>query len=287
MTFWTLVRLGRPWGGVRPRRIYRSVGGRAFPEYREQDYRWCRDAFGHELYLNPYFLIDREIIAFGAYDATLHHFLRERVAPGSVCLDVGANFGGVTVHLAKLAGPRGRVFAFEPNPLMIERLRTNAARNDPHGVVETHALALSNRAGQITLHCADAANRNHGMSSIANATAPALSKTEVVATQTLDRFVAEHQLTRLDWIKVDIQGAELLFLEGAEQTLARFAPRMLMEVSPADLASVGASACELLGRLESLGYRTFDITPRGIGRELRACDVPRDFSASNVFCEKN
>ena len=87
--FRMLSSLGRPFGGLRPRRLHHILARRAFAAFREQDFGWYRDRWGSELRLNPYYLIDRDIIALGVYDAGLHAVIEQRVRPGDVCLDLG------------------------------------------------------------------------------------------------------------------------------------------------------------------------------------------------------
>jgi hypothetical protein len=73
----------------------------------------------------------------------------------------------------------------------------------------------------------------------------------------LDAFVAEHQLKRIDFIKVDIEGHEPYFVEGARKTLGRFLPPMLMEFNKEMLPRQGYTAEMLMERLRGLGYREF------------------------------
>jgi hypothetical protein len=76
LLFWCLALAGRPFGGVRPRRLIHWLGSVAFTRApHESEFRWFRDRWKNRLLLHPYFFLDRQIIAFGAYDYPLHTFI--------------------------------------------------------------------------------------------------------------------------------------------------------------------------------------------------------------------
>src|SRR6185295_9346680 len=142
--FQLLCLIGKPFGGIRPRRIYDYVGRRAYPT---PEFSWRRNRWGSELCLSPSFHIDRNIIAFGCYDLDLHRLLERLVRPEMICLDVGANLGEMTLQMAQKTGAGGRVYAFEPFPAAYERLKNHIQRNSLEKIVRAFPLALSNRAG--------------------------------------------------------------------------------------------------------------------------------------------
>jgi FkbM family methyltransferase len=285
LLFWLCAHVGRPFGGVRPRRIVHRLAKRAFTQPPKPDeFRWYTDCYGLKFRLHPYYLLDYQVIAFGTYDPWLGEMIERQVHPGMWCLDVGANLGLMGLHLAKRVGPTGRVHAFEPVPHLQARLRENVAANGFGDRVAVHGEALSDRTGSMTLTLADPHAANQGTATL---TGDAQSGTKVeVATLTLDDFAARTALTRLDLIKVDIQGAEPLFLAGGAATLRRFRPKLLMEVQPEDLAGLGKTSRDLLRQLEDLGYRVHELERRGrIGRRVHADSVPENYSRDAVWCE--
>jgi FkbM family methyltransferase len=286
--FRALCRVGYPIGGIRPRRIYHWLARRAYPgpPRGPEEFRWHSDRWGLRFLLHPYYLIDRDIIAFGNCEGQLLRFLHARIEPGMVCMDVGANLGEVTVHMAGIVGRGGRVHAFEPVPAVRERLAAHVHRNGMDEVVEIHPTALSSKSGTILLRCAGPAVSNQGMGSIAGQEREGDWRDIEVVTLRLDDFVERRGLERLDWMKVDVQGAEPLLLEGAVQTLGRLAPRIVIEVSPPDLAPLGQTSRDLLALLERLGYRSFEIRGLALGRPLHSSGIPPDYMASNIYCEK-
>jgi FkbM family methyltransferase len=249
-------------------------------------FRWGRDRWGFRFELHPYYFIDRSILAFGGYDVPLLRFLHERIRPGEVCLDVGATLGQVTVHLATLVGPHGRVLAFEPLPHVRERLSRHVAANGVADRVELHAVALADATGTATFHFAEPAVTNQGMGSLVMDDHPGLGLRCEVRTARLDDFVAQRGIERIDWIKIDVQGAEPRLLDGARATLDRLSPELLVEVDPVDLRAGGATSRSLLGTLGDRGYRMFAVRPGGLGPEIDPRTVPETFAADNVYCTR-
>jgi FkbM family methyltransferase len=284
LAFRSLCLVGARFGGVRPRRVYHALARAAWSRPPAPDeFRWARDRWGFRFRLHPYYLIDRSILAFGGYDLSLLRFVRSRVRPGDVCLDVGANLGQVTVHLGSLVGSAGRVLSFEPLPHVRERLTSHVAANGLGSVVEVLALALCDRSGTATFHFAERGAANQGMGSLVMEH-ESLALACEVETKRLDDFVAERRLSRIDWIKVDIQGAEPLFLEGARETLLRHRPDLLVEVDPVDLRAGGSSSRELLVALDRLGYRAHALTDGVPGPPIDPRVVDADFAGENVYC---
>ena len=96
-----------------------------------------------------------------------------------------------------------------------------------------------------------------------------------------------NDIYRLDFIKVDIQGAEPEFLAGGESTLRELSPDLVMEISPGDLAATGKNSRDLCNLIESLGYRIYVLSKTGRrGRLIRAQTVGPKFAAVNVVCSK-
>ena len=285
--FWAAVYVGRPFGGLRPHRITYGLWHRAFTsaDFSESDYGWWRDRWGSELWLHPRYHLDFTIIAFGYFDKALHRYIDRTVRSGMTCLDIGANIGAVSTHLARNVGPTGRVHAFEPVPGLRARLQKNLARNGCDAVVTVFPLALSNTTGEAHLAVAGVDADNQGLASLVASANDQLTSTLTVRTATLDEFVAAQRITRIDFIKMDIQGAEILMLEGARRTLSELRPDLIVEVSPQDLAGIGKNSRDLLELLEGCGYRIHELGGDGTpGAPIDARGVSPDFKRENIFC---
>jgi FkbM family methyltransferase len=282
-TYRMLCAIGRPIGGVRPRRVYHALARRA---YTRPDFRWTRNRWGHELYLSPHYHLDFEIISFGTYDISLHRFIERHVQPGMYCADVGANMGEVALHMAKCVGSDGRVFAFEPVPHLFRKLTDNVFRNHLQATIDARQLAVLDKPTTVVIDHPTEDAVNQGLGSIMNSPRTSTSRQTAVEGTSLDDFIRREAVPRLDFLKLDIQGAEYLLLDGARETLTRFSPDFVMEISPLDLAPAGLTSRDLMARAEERGYQIYALDDGRIGARLRSAAVADDFAASNVFCTK-
>ena len=186
------------------------------------------------------------------------HYIR-LIRRGDTVFDVGANFGVFTVLFSDLVGPQGSVYSFEPVPPTFSRLSDRVRREARFSNVTTNAVACSHERGtvQISVPGGDfgqASMRSHGSGSWANGSA---TETFSVPTIRLDDYVAEHRLSRLDFIKCDAEGAELLILKGATGTLKQFEPLLHLEVCGAWIRDFGYGPADLVDSLEQAGYSEF------------------------------
>ncbi len=111
--FWAEAFVERSFGGIRPLRIVHLLARKAYGKSKPDSaqFRIRRDRYSKKLWLQPCFCIDYQIIAFGIYDESVHHLLRQLVKPGAVCIRAGANVGSVTVRLMQLVGEQDRVYS--------------------------------------------------------------------------------------------------------------------------------------------------------------------------------
>ena len=175
-------------------------------------------------------------------------YLEKLLSPGSVFIDVGANLGIYTLVASKLVGEAGRVIAFEPSaqsfPLLLQNIELNTLRN-----VCAFPVALADRIGKARLYHPGVPECN------SLARDPSWGEeAEEVTIETLDNMVKRASVTRVDVIKIDVEGAEELVLRGAANVLASMRPAVIFEVNPSYSALFGLSAQGSSKLLGSLGY---------------------------------
>jgi FkbM family methyltransferase len=189
--------------------------------------------------------------------------LSRLVWPGSVCLDIGAAAGLYTLALSELAGHSGQVHSVEPLPPSIARpvwTRVLGARDRPN--VRHHALALGAQAGGGVMSVpigrygpvtgrSFLTRGSHGLGSNAEF---ASHKDVAVKVEILDDFSERLGLTRLDFIKIDVEGAELRVLEGGQRTIEKFRPTMLIEIEARHTERYEYSPGDITGWLTQRGY---------------------------------
>ena len=203
------------------------------------------------------------------------------LAAGETAVDAGANFGLWTYHLSRAVGPRGSVLAFEPVPFSAAALRRVARLLGLRNVTVVQK-GLSDGPGRVrfVLPLQESGALNAGLAHLgfrddaragAGDRVPAAGEREILCEVVrLDDLGVAGDLA---FLKCDVEGAELLALRGAEATLARHAPTLLLEVDPWFLEGFGLGVDDLLGFLDARGYAAY----RYAGGRLRpasAADLP-------------
>ncbi len=172
----------------------------------------------------------------------------ERVPTGTTAIDAGANIGVVTGQLCRAVGARGTVHAVEPLPANIRRLHELKYENalDQLTIWE---CALSNKEGSAILRT----ERATGTSGHASFTASWIDNATIpVVTHPLDDIIPHS--TPVGFIKLDVEGAESLVLNGAKRIMTSDRPLVFCEFNDIVLRDAGSSADELLREFADLGY---------------------------------
>jgi FkbM family methyltransferase len=172
----------------------------------------------------------------GSFECEKQRQIAAELKPGSVFYDVGANAGLYSLLAARIANA-GKAYAFEPVPRNIWYLRRHLELNHIHNV-DVLELAISDQAGTALFH----EGENRFMGHLAQE-----GKLRV-RTATLDSLVFEERLLPPNFIKMDIEGAELLALRGGSQTFQRCRPALFLATHGCE---VHMECCQLL---ESWGY---------------------------------
>ncbi|MFZ5720747.1 MAG: FkbM family methyltransferase [Pseudomonadota bacterium] len=195
-------------------------------------------------------------------------YLADLLSGAPVCLHVGASDGRHSYVMTQVA-PKARIYAFEPSAFAFEVLKVTVAwHRIGRQVTPVHA-AVADKPGELLLVTPKKTSGRMGRAyAYVTETAPNgparpdledtgmdIQPTPVV---TLDSFCAEHGVDRVDFIRMDIEGAELKALMGAIGILDRDRPHVLLEIHPAMLqARFGASGEAVLDIFRDRGYRMF------------------------------
>jgi FkbM family methyltransferase len=232
--------------------------------------------------LNPVSLVQRSLYFLGVYEIHETRWLLSEVKPDWTVLDVGANFGYYSLLIAKASEGTATIHAFEPASTVFATLKANAEANG-YANFHPHAMALSNQDAELELVMPPAGNEGIGHLR-GREDGPVQGRVEKIKAMRMDTFARQEGLKRLDFIKIDVEGAESLVLEGARETIARFKPRLLVEINPGALAGFGVSADWLIEQIRSQGYDLFRLEraqlkplteASGIGDYVNAICLPR------------
>jgi FkbM family methyltransferase len=191
-------------------------------------------------------------IYYNAFEPCCTRIVRHHLYPGSVFLDIGANVGYYSLMASRRVMPGGRIFAFEPNPRTAEKFRRNVALSGAAGI-ELFNVALSDHEGMVELYCP--AEESHGLTSMRSQGWSDPDRFEVQG-RTLDEALPR-DLDRLDFVKIDVEGAERLVFEGAGATISRFRPTILLELNESASRAFGYDSLDVVDVLLSYnpGYR--------------------------------
>ncbi len=210
---------------------------------------------GISFFLDPRDLVPSVILKTGEWQPEVWDSIASSLPKDGVFYDVGAHIGYFSMKAALRVGPAGRVVSFEPNPETVALLRDNAHANHFDNVV-VEPIACTEREQMLTLYAAGEANTGASSLSADNATIQRgqTPRPYSVRGRPIDDVTNELKLTRVDAIKIDVEGAEGLVLRGALETLKRFHPKVVMEVVARQLASFQTTPEDLSALMRGAGY---------------------------------
>jgi FkbM family methyltransferase len=193
------------------------------------------------------------------YDAPVAAFLRERVKPGALCIDVGANVGVYVLQFAHWSAPRGKVVAFEPNPGARVILQKHVAMNGLAERVRIVAAAVGETSGEEILYAAEA----DGMSRLGEPNKALLGRVcEIsVPVVTLDEYCKAENL-KPDWLFIDIEGFEIAALAGSRELIQSRQGELgiIVEMHPDVWDSANTTRDRAESLLDQLGLRAMPLT---------------------------
>ncbi|MCW4029813.1 MAG: FkbM family methyltransferase [Candidatus Bathyarchaeota archaeon] len=185
-------------------------------------------------------------------------FLRG-VKEGDIVFDVGANIGEFTILLSHVVGPNGKVHAFEPVPQTFEKLSQNVAKSPIKKQVVLNEIALSDHLGNAKIYMPISETTEASLTGHTYACWRSQSVQSFdCRLQTLDNYVEVNHIERVDFVKMDVEGAEMLVLQGMEKLLQGPSPPMLMlEAFPSWLKDFGFTIQDLFNLLTEHGYSVY------------------------------
>jgi len=187
----------------------------------------------------------------GTNDPEVQKALAGFLKPGAVFYDIGANVGFLTVLAARIVGPEGRVFCFEPLAENVRQLEHNVRLNG-FGNVAVHPVAVGNRDGNVRFLVASASTLGK-LADYEKPGDPIVGATEVPVRR-LDGLRDEAKMPAPDLVKIDVEGAEADVLTGGAATINASRPLLMIELHGTNEA--------VAAKLEELGYRAFVLGSR-------------------------
>jgi len=198
-------------------------------------------------------LYDRELV-----------WLAKNVQPGSITVDVGASFGLYTIVAARAAGEFGRVLSFEPALRTFDVLKRNIALNRFTNV-SIFNCALGDRDAEVPFyHHPDSSRNSLGLVEGMSGTS------ETVRMTTLSRVCESLGITQVDFLKIDVEGAEETTLRGCLPMIEASRPRIIIEINPPRAIAIGLRPDGAWRMLLDLDYRLQHLEAYGHMRDVVA-----------------
>ena len=197
----------------------------------------------------------RAIWQSGYYESDSVRVVEKLLTPGMVFLDLGANIGQYSLVASRGVGPSGQVHSFEPDPETFRWLTRNVRRNHLQNI-SLNQVALFDAAGKKELYLATP--QDTGSNSFAMPWTFSGETCEVACT-TLDEYLRERRIERVDVVKVDVEGSELPALIGGTDILfkGKNKPILIVEFEERRQQALGKSCAALAEFLTKQGYALF------------------------------
>jgi FkbM family methyltransferase len=206
-----------------------------------------RDFIKLNLDLNDW--IQQQIYFLGDYEKNEIDYLYQTLKEGNTFIDIGGNIGLFSLNASKIIGEKGKVFAFEafkPNYLKFQQ---HIQINNFHNIKLEH-LAISDKSGFIEILY----NENDNNVGMASSYLQEYTSKEKVEAVSLDEYVKKNNISQIDLIKIDIEGAEFSALKGMNEILTFHHPKIVIEINNIALKSSHHSEEELISILTEKGY---------------------------------
>jgi FkbM family methyltransferase len=202
--------------------------------------------------------------------------LQEFVPEGSVVIDVGANVGFFSLRFARWVGSGGEVISIEPEDRNYQTLISALKREGLSDRVRTLKAVAAATAGPMFLEINDLHPADHKLSRDGTGVA--------VQAVRLDDVVQDKGAGKPSLVKIDVQGAEMLVLQGAPDILGLAAPALFIELSEEGLQKFGASVSAILDHLSQYGYEPYWLMRNGPHRKSSPAEI-RAKAAGNAYVD--
>ena len=187
------------------------------------------------------------------YESDNFRFLKSSVQQGSVVLDLGAHIGLFSTIAGKLVGSNGKVFAIEPAPSTWNVLTNTISINDFENIVVPVNQAMGKEVGTITFYVSE--NEVDNSNSLVSYKKDRKINGIEVSVNTIDNFVNENKLLKVDFIKIDVEGAEYDALRGGVNVFRTLRPNFILAIHPLPILEKGDRLEDIYDLLVSLNYK--------------------------------
>lgn len=204
--------------------------------------------------------ISAELLMFGTHEPITTQLLSKELKKGMVCLDIGANIGYYACLESNIVGEDGRVYAIEASPRNFQTLEKNVSLQKKSNI-ELYNFACGDKEGDVNFLTSDRSN----WSKILDEDTVFEYKDKVihedkVPQKTIDSFLDEKKVDRINLVRMDTEGYEYKILQGMKRTISKFKPLISFELHRNVLGKEKTES--ILNFLKNQGYEIKYYLPR-------------------------
>jgi FkbM family methyltransferase len=235
--------------------------------------------------------IGQRLYFYGKYEPWATYLIRHFSKPGMCFFDIGANIGYYSLLVAECTQKHCSVHAFEPVMTTFSRLVDNIDRNKMGNCIVANRLALTEQEGPLTMNIYPDPAFNSAATSIDGWINPRYDQApqiEVVGCSTLDRYVDNMGIRKVDFVKIDVEGHERAVLKGGKEFLwSSQETAVLSECEPTWLSRVGLKVEDVVLFMRDLKYRAYQHSSiTGVAEVIYLIDE-KDFDGNLLFVKGN
>lgn len=187
------------------------------------------------------------------YELNNINFINNYLSAGMTVIDIGAHIGLLSVVMAQKVKNKGRVFSFEPTPSTYALLTKTIAINGLAEIIQPNKMAVADKKGKTFFYVTNI--EAHNSNSLADNKRDYGNEHKIdVDLVSVDEFAAEKGLSKIDFIKIDAEGAEYSVLKGCAATMNKDKPKIILALHPSSIINFGNSLGEIWDYLQSFGY---------------------------------
>lgn len=190
------------------------------------------------------------------YELNNINFINNYVPNSSVIIDIGAHIGLLSIILGKKAGAKGKVYAFEPTLSTYQILKETIRINGMNDRVIPMNAAVAGEDGKAVFYVTDI--KAHNSNSLANNRRNYGNERGVeVEVVSVDSFATKRKIDKVDFIKIDAEGAEYGVLKGASKVIEKDRPHMLLALHPNSITNFGDNLSDIWDFVKSRNYHVY------------------------------